>query len=111
MEWLDQKVLRQLAEDMGQEMMPAVISVFIEEVGEQFAQLAPLHEQRDWLALARLAHSMKSSCGSYGARLSYQQVTALELACKREDADEVATVLGQLAHSLPQVFSYLASYR
>jgi len=51
MEWLDQKVLRQLAEDIGQEMMPVVISVFIEEVGEQLAQLRPLYEQQDWPAL------------------------------------------------------------
>ncbi|MDM5135779.1 Hpt domain-containing protein [Aeromonas salmonicida] len=110
MEWLDQKVLRQLAEDIGQEMMPVVISVFIEEVGEQLTQLRPLYERRDWPALARLAHSMKSSCGSYGAQLSYQQVVALELACKHEDADEVACLLTQLEQSLPQVLSHLANY-
>ncbi|MEJ6112698.1 Hpt domain-containing protein [Aeromonas salmonicida] len=107
MEWLDQKVLRQLAEDIGQEMMPVVISVFIEEVGEQLTQLRPLYERRDWPALA---HSMKSSCGSYGAQLSYQQVVALELACKHEDADEVARLLTQLEQSLPQVLSHLANY-
>ena len=45
MEWLDQKVLRQLAEDIGQEMMPVVISVFIEEVGEQLTQLRPRYER------------------------------------------------------------------
>ena len=33
MEWLDQKVLRQLADDIGHDMMPVVISVFVEEVG------------------------------------------------------------------------------
>ncbi|EZH82760.1 Hpt domain-containing protein [Aeromonas hydrophila] len=110
MEWLDQKVLRQLAEDIGQEMMPVVISVFIEEVGEQLAQLRPLYEQQDWPALARLAHSMKSSCGSYGAQLSYQQVVALEQACKHEDGEQVARLLTELEQSLPQVFSHLANY-
>lgn len=40
MEWLDQKVLRQLAEDIGQEMMPVVISVFIEEVGNSLPSCA-----------------------------------------------------------------------
>lgn len=110
MEWLDQKVLRQLAEDIGQEMMPVVISVFVEEVGEQLAQLRPLYELRDWPALARLAHSMKSSCGSYGAEPSYRQVIALELACRREDAEEAGQLLTQLEHSLPQVFSHLARY-
>ncbi len=38
--WLDQKVLRQLAEDIGQEMMPVVISVFIEEVGNSLPSCA-----------------------------------------------------------------------
>ncbi|MFC5707751.1 Hpt domain-containing protein [Aeromonas eucrenophila] len=110
MEWLDQKVLRQLAEDIGHEMMPVVISVFVEEVGGQLAQLRPLFEQRDWTALARLAHSMKSSCGSYGAEPSYRQVIALELACRREDAEDAGQRLAQLEHSLPQVFSHLARY-
>ncbi|WP_349921632.1 Hpt domain-containing protein [Aeromonas veronii] len=110
MEWLDQKVLRQLAEDIGQEMMPVVISVFVEEVGEQLAQLRPLYEQRDWPAMARIAHSMKSSCGSYGAEPSYRQVLALELACRQEDAQTAGQLLTQLEHSLPQVFSHLACY-
>ncbi|MDW4560788.1 MULTISPECIES: Hpt domain-containing protein [Aeromonas] len=110
MEWLDQKVLRQLADDIGHDMMPVVISVFVEEVGGQLAQLRPLFDLRDWTALARLAHSMKSSCGSYGAEPSYQQVMALELACRREDAEEAGRLLEQLEHSLPQVFSHLAKY-
>lgn len=110
MEWLDQKILRQLAEDIGQEMMPVVISVFIEEVGEQLTQLRPLYERQDWTALARLAHSMKSSCGSYGAQVSYQQVMALELACKQADGAEVARLLNELEQSLPQVLSHLANY-
>ncbi|MEZ6929153.1 MULTISPECIES: Hpt domain-containing protein [Aeromonas] len=110
MEWLDQKVLRQLADDIGHDMMPVVISVFVEEVGRQLAQLRPLFDQRDWTALARLAHSMKSSCGSYGAEPSYRQVMALELACRREDAEEAGRLLEQLEHSLPQVFSHLAKY-
>mgnify|MGYP006376935307 CR=1 FL=1 len=100
MEWLDQKVLRQLADDIGHDMMPVVISVFVEEVGGQLAQLRPLFDQRDWTALARLAHSMKSSCGSYGA----------EPTCRREDAEEAGRLLEQLEHSLPQVFSHLAQY-
>ncbi|MFE8729820.1 Hpt domain-containing protein, partial [Aeromonas hydrophila] len=59
MEWVDRKVLQQLADDIGQEMLPVVISVFIEEVGEQLGQLRPLYEQGDWAQLARVAHSMK----------------------------------------------------
>lgn len=83
MEWVDHKVLQQLAEDIGQDIPPVVITVFIEEVGEQLSQLRPLYEQGEWEALARVAHSMKSSCGSYGAMPSYQQVMALEMAASR----------------------------
>ena len=82
MEWVDRKVLQQLAEDLGPDMLPVVIAVFIEEVGEQLSQLRPLYEQGEWEALARVAHSMKSSCGSYGAMPSYQQVMALEMASR-----------------------------
>ena len=111
MEWVDRKVLQQLADDIGQEMLPVVISVFIEEVGEQLGQLRPLYERGDWAQLARVAHSMKSSCGSYGAMPSYQQVMALEMACKQADAGEAGRQLQELEDSLPQVLSFLATYQ
>ncbi|MFB2863316.1 Hpt domain-containing protein [Aeromonas sp. MdU4] len=111
MEWVDRKVLQQLAEDIGQEMLPVVISVFIEEVGEQLSQLRPLYEQGEWGQMARVAHSMKSSCGSYGAMTSYQQVVALEMACKQADAGEAERQLQLLEASLPQVLSLLSDYQ
>jgi HPt (histidine-containing phosphotransfer) domain-containing protein len=111
MEWVDRKVLQQLADDIGQEMLPVVIAVFIEEVGEQLSQLRPLYEQGEWDALARVAHSMKSSCGSYGAMPSYQQVMALEMASKQADVAEAERQLQLLEVSLPQVLAFLADYQ
>jgi HPt (histidine-containing phosphotransfer) domain-containing protein len=111
MEWVDRKVLQQLADDIGQEMLPVVIAVFIEEVGEQLSQLRPLYEQGEWEALARVAHSMKSSCGSYGAMPSYQQVMALEMASKQADVAEAERQLQLLEASLPQVLAFLADYQ
>jgi HPt (histidine-containing phosphotransfer) domain-containing protein len=110
MEWVDRKVLLQLAEDIGPDMLPVVIAVFIEEVGEQLSQLRPLYEQGEWEALARVAHSMKSSCGSYGAMPSYQQVMALEMASKQADVAEAERQLKLLEASLPQVLAFLADY-
>jgi len=110
MEWVDRKVLQQLAEDIGPDMLPVVIAVFIEEVGEQLSQLRPLYEQGEWEALARVAHSMKSSCGSYGAIPSYQQVMALEMASKQADVAEAERQLQLLEASLPQVLAFLADY-
>jgi HPt (histidine-containing phosphotransfer) domain-containing protein len=111
MEWVDRKVLQQLAEDIGSDMLPVVITVFIEEVGEQLSQLRPLYEQGEWEALARVAHSMKSSCGSYGAMPSYQQVMALEMASKQADVAEAERQLQLLEASLPQVLAFLADYQ
>lgn len=111
MEWVDRKVLQQLAEDIGPDMLPVVIAVFIEEVGEQLTQLRPLYEQGEWEALARVAHSMKSSCGSYGAMPSYQQVMALEMASKQADVAEAERQLQLLEASLPQVLAFLADYQ
>jgi HPt (histidine-containing phosphotransfer) domain-containing protein len=111
MEWVDRKVLQQLAEDIGPDMLPVVIAVFIEEVGEQLSQLRPLYEQGEWEALARVAHSMKSSCGSYGAMPSYQQVMALEMASKQADVAEAERQLQLLEASLPKVLAFLADYQ
>ncbi|MGL4251060.1 MAG: Hpt domain-containing protein [Aeromonas sp.] len=108
---VDRMVLQQLADDIGHEMLPVVIAVFIEEVGGQLSQLRPLYEQGEWEALARVAHSMKSSCGSYGALSSYHQVMALEMASKQADVVEAERQLKQLEASLPQVFAFLADYQ
>ncbi|MGL4716313.1 MAG: Hpt domain-containing protein [Aeromonas sp.] len=110
MECVDRKVLQQLAEDIGQDMLPVIIGVFIEEVSDQLSQLRPLFERGEWDALARVAHSMKSSCGSYGAIPSYQQLMALEMACKQADIAEAARQLQLLEVSVPRVLSFLSTY-
>ncbi|MGL5334005.1 MAG: Hpt domain-containing protein, partial [Aeromonas veronii] len=53
---------------------------------------------------------MKSSCGSYGAMPSYQQVMALEMASKQADVAEAERQLKLLEASLPQVLAFLADY-
>ena len=112
MELLNRNTLRQLEADIGSDMLPMVIGVFLDEVGQQRAQLVPLLQQQSWEALGRLAHSLKSSCGSYGAEVSQQQAARLEQACREGDTPAVIEALvAQLEASLGDVLGELANLR
>lgn len=107
MELIDRNVLQQLADDIGSEMMPTAITLFIEEVQALWQQLHCCHRQRQWVKVADLAHNLKSMCASYGAMLSYQQLIALESACKSTHVTEIVHHIELLEHSLYQALSFL----
>lgn len=108
MELLNRGTLDQLANDIGSDMLPVVIGVFVDEVGRQRGQLRALLDADERVALGRLAHSLKSSCASYGAELSQAQAARLEQACHGDrPASELAALVDELAESLAQVLALL----
>ncbi|ENY72769.1 Hpt domain-containing protein [Aeromonas diversa] len=109
MELLNRGTLQQLERDIGSDMLPVVIRVFLDEVGQQRNQLGPLLAAEEVVALGRLAHSIKSSCGSYGAELSQQQAAQIELRCRNgEPAAALKGDVTALEHSLAEVLAQLS---
>jgi HPt (histidine-containing phosphotransfer) domain-containing protein len=111
MEILNRQTLGQLEQDVGSEMLPVVIGVFLDEVGRQREQLRLLLAEGRIEELGRLAHSLKSSCGSYGAEISREQAATLEAACRQGQADQLASQVEGLFTSLEAVLALLATYR
>lgn len=112
MEILNRQTLGQLEQDVGSEMLPVVIGVFLDEVGRQREQLRLLLAEGRIEELGRLAHSLKSSCGSYGAEISREQAATLEAACRQGQAlDLLASQVEGLFTSLEAVLALLATYR
>ncbi|KUE80797.1 Hpt domain-containing protein [Aeromonas schubertii] len=109
MELLNRGTLQQLERDIGSDMLPVVIRVFLEEVGQQRSQLGALLAAGEVVALGRLAHSIKSSCGSYGAELSQQQAAQIEQRCRSgESVAALESEVDALERSLAEVLSQLS---
>ncbi|CAO3416406.1 response regulator [Azospirillum endophyticum] len=83
-EVLDREVLAQLAQDLDAELLTDVLRQFVEETRERVARIA---EETDRAVLAREAHTLKSTAGTFGARALCAAARALEMACRAFPAD------------------------
>ncbi|HEY0837665.1 MAG TPA: response regulator, partial [Azospirillum sp.] len=85
-EALDGPVLDQLAEDLDAEMLPDVIRQFIDETQARAARIAA--PDVDPAVLEQEAHTLKSTAGTFGARLLSSAARELERACRAGDTGE-----------------------
>ncbi|MBK1839324.1 response regulator [Azospirillum sp. YIM B02556] len=83
-EVLDLEVLAQLAQDLDAELLADVLRQFVEETRERVARIA---EETDRAVLAREAHTLKSTAGTFGALALCGAARALEMACRTSAAD------------------------
>ena len=95
---LDMEVLQQLAQDLDAELLADVIRQFVEETLERAERIAsggaaaadgsPAH----LAGLAKEAHTLKSTAGTFGARDLSAAARALELACRSNAVSEVTSL-------------------
>ena len=64
MNWIDQEILGQLSQDVGDELLPQLVTIFIEDGQKNLAELDQALERRDAGKLLLLAHTMKSVCAT-----------------------------------------------
>ena len=99
-ELLDTKVLTQMAGDVGLEVLPQLISVFVDDSTAKLSQFRKLFDNGDWSGLAMEAHTLKSVCATYGA---------FDKLCKAAEPDRAAigekldSLLGTLRESIAAV--------
>ncbi|MBB3262872.1 PAS domain S-box-containing protein [Azospirillum sp. OGB3] len=95
---LDMEVLQQLAQDLDAELLADVIRQFVEETLERAERIArggaEAAEGRpaDLAGLAKEAHTLKSTAGTFGARDLSAAARALELACRSNAVGEVTSL-------------------
>ncbi|QCO15257.1 response regulator [Azospirillum brasilense] len=95
---LDMEVLQQLARDLDAELLADVIRQFVEETLERAERIArggaaaADGNPADLAGLAKEAHTLKSTAGTFGARDLSAAARALELACRSNAVSEVTSL-------------------
>jgi HPt (histidine-containing phosphotransfer) domain-containing protein len=105
---INEKIFAQLLEDVGEDMLPALVAVFHEESSERISDLQDLVANIDNHKVAQNCHSIKSSAGTYGALLVRQHAEELEQMAKAENTDDVQGKLPVLIGSLQEAIKALA---
>ena len=67
LEYISEKILKQLIEDTSISAVQRMASVFETETQKRIDIMLALIETKDWPELKKEAHTLKSSCASYGA--------------------------------------------
>ena len=92
---LDLEVLHQLAQDLDADLLADVIHQFVEETlerAERIARGGADAATADLAGLAKEAHTLKSTAGTFGARDLSAAARALELACRSNAVGEVTSL-------------------
>ena len=90
---LDRETLEELRSAVGPGRLPRLIQVFMEE---SRARLARIIAARDALHIEDEAHTLKAAAGTFGAVALRDAAAALEMACRKGDAQARLAILGTL---------------
>lgn len=90
---LDRETLEELRSAVGPGRLPRLIQVFIEE---SRARLARIIAARDAQHIEDEAHTLKAAAGTFGATALRDAAAALEMACRKGDAQARLTILSTL---------------
>jgi len=102
---LDLLVLDQLAEDLDAEMLPDVIRQFVEETQARAVRIAA--PEADLAILGQEAHTLKSTAGTFGAKLLSAAAQDLERACREGNDGEVEALrrrVPALVHDMAEAY-------
>ncbi len=94
-ESLDQAVLAQLKEDMGEDVQE-VIDAFLESIDELLVEIKARADTEDNTSVSRCAHSIKSSAASVGMMSLSVIAACLEKSLKQGEAVDVDDLISQI---------------
>ncbi|MBL6935440.1 MAG: PAS domain S-box protein [Alphaproteobacteria bacterium] len=97
---IDSDALKQLAEDVGDEIMPRLLEKYLEETAGRILRIETALEKKDFESLRTEAHTLKSASWTFGARKLSAQAKKLEAACADgdlESAGKLAATIVDLA--------------
>lgn len=101
MHWIEQPILEQLGQDAGEELLPQLVTIFIEDGQKNLAELEQVLRRRDAEQLLLLAHTLKSVCATYGAMVCHEEAQRLEQACRQSNWSQMEQLVAALQQSLP----------
>lgn len=101
MEWISREVFARLGQDTGEELLPALVQIFVEDGQQNLLAIDNAFASHDAEELCLLAHTLKSVCATYGAVVCHDHALGLEQACRRHDWRIIQQWVNQLKTSLP----------
>ncbi|OIN13122.1 Hpt domain-containing protein [Oceanisphaera psychrotolerans] len=81
--------LQRMERELGPEVLERLLRLFVQDGQQQSAALQRAFGERDYDAMARSCHSLKSACGSYGALRCQYLSEKLEQSCHERDEARV----------------------
>lgn len=93
---VDEIILRQLRKDAGEQAVPQLIEVFLNELSGRVERICEAEEGDDRAVIAKEAHALKSSAGSFGAMRLHSLAKALEMAARDDQCDTVTQLVARL---------------
>ncbi len=89
---IDKKVLLQLVEHTGIEAVGILLGVFVEEIEDVVPALKTALESADYTLIDQIAHTTKSTAGSFGATELQIKCSALEQAARAGTHDTILNI-------------------
>lgn len=93
---VDEVILRQLRQDAGEQAVPQLIEVFLDELSGRVERICEAQAGDDRSMIAKEAHALKSSAGSFGAMRLHFLAKDLEMAARKDQNDAVTALVGRL---------------
>jgi histidine phosphotransfer protein HptB len=86
---LEEHQLQRMERELGAEVLTRLLRLFVEDGRQQGEALQGAFAEQDYALMARCCHSLKSTCGSYGALRCQYLSEKLEQSCHEQDEEQV----------------------
>jgi two-component system sensor histidine kinase/response regulator len=94
--------------DGDQDILAETVQIFLQDYPKQLAEIRQAISTKDAKRTERVAHSLKSVAGLFGARQAYNLAYELEMLARREQLEATSSVLYRLEHALEEVMAFFA---
>ncbi len=93
---LDKNVLKQMAQDTSEELVPEMVNVFIKELNTRLQKINKAINDYDHDVIGQEVHALKSSSGTYGAKQLQELANAIDLTYKSSENKKLFELTTQL---------------
>ena len=99
--------LRALQDGGSSTFLAELIDIFLKELGQHLVRLDKALSDQDGVALERVAHTMKGSCGNLGARELSRVCAELQGVAKAADWPNVSELVARIQRDAVEVVAEL----
>lgn len=107
---LDDQALEQLAEDIDPEMVPDLVSSFLQDARGRIERIAEAIGEDDFETVEMESHTLGSSSATFGAMRLHKLMRNIEHACQQGDNKKVCLLVSEMEPAAEGGFSALEQY-